>query len=332
VYREQVVIDRPVELVGVGDVILNGSEFRENSEGIRIVEDTAVDPRISGLSVKEYDVGINATETDGEWTVSDTVFENNFIAVVANGASDEWEITDSTFETNFAGVSALNTTNDWTVRRSTFTDHFIAVSAFNSAADWRIEDAEFDDNNVGVSASNAEDEWQLANVTVTDTSGVGVFAENATGAWEIRASTFENTTVGQEVGFDQPAANGTAIFARNTEGAWRVTESTIGETDNFGIAARGAGINGDATNNWWGTPTGATANDCIGNVNCSEPLPDRPSEVVTPPVIPPEVAAFDTNGDGEIGPAEAQEAIVALNRGEIDPATAQRVIVALNSG
>lgn len=331
VYREQIILTKSVALIGVGDVTLNGSEFESfDNTAIRISEDAATAPLVAGFTVESYDVGVNATKTAGDWTVRDTTFRSNFVGIAARNASGQWTVAESSFEQQVVGVSARNTAAAWTVQRTTFTNNFIALGAVNSSSDWQIEDTTFDANIGALGAINSTGDWQLDNVSVVNASGLGLSARGATGAWEIRDSTFRNITyAGSNVSFEQPQANGTAIVATDTEGAWTVANSTIVEVDNAGILADRAAVTGDATGNWWGNTDGPAPGDCVGNVDCSGALSAPPGRDDTS--LPAGVAQFDENGDGAISPAEAQAAIVALNRGEIGPSTAQEVIVALNS-
>lgn len=101
------------------------------------------------------------------------------------------------------------------------------------------------------------------------------FTDPASGNWTIA----ESELVKNEV----------AIRANGVNGSWVVTRSTIADNA-IGIDASDANRTGDATDNWWGQPSGPEESQCVGNVDCSEPL-SEPSggdtERITTPLEAP---------------------------------------------
>lgn len=155
------------------------------------------------------------------------------------------------------------------------------------------------------------------------TSGVGVFADDSRGDWTLRDITTRNIeyhgisaidTSGDWRVLDSDIRGGdiTVVTTRST-GNWRIERtviagdelSVIGESGVIrrstivGTFDSAAVLRGeeptDARRNYWGQPGGPRAGQCIGAVDCSDPLDSPPVSPSDPVTVP---------GDGDDGDGE----------------------------
>ncbi|MFB6194152.1 MAG: DUF1565 domain-containing protein, partial [Halobaculum sp.] len=66
-YEESVRINESIRLVAPEGATLDGAATTGTTAGIRIVGDAA--PEIVGFTIREYRVGIDASDTSGDWLV-----------------------------------------------------------------------------------------------------------------------------------------------------------------------------------------------------------------------------------------------------------------------
>lgn len=173
------------------------------------------------------------------------------IGVDARRSSGAWSVQDVAIEgADNVGVYAAASTGDWSVSQLTVANTTgVAVGAFKSSGNWSVTRA-----------------------TIRNTRGVGINARFASGNWRVRNADVRNTTAGTTI----PANwSGTAIYAGNASGNWTVGASVFGNNDDPVIDATNADPAGNATGNYWsgGVPT---EGDCIGAVDCGDPLSTPP--------------------------------------------------------
>lgn len=254
---------------------------------------------IAGSRIEDNGLdGLVASYASGAWTLRETVVsENGDDGVRASQTSGRWTIRNATVAGN--GRNGLDVTADrvsrersaaWTVRDAVIADNGLAgVVASANGGDWAIRNAVVaGSGDAGVVANGSAGDWTIRNVTIVDSGGTGVAADSAGGDWRIR-----NAVVA--------GSGSSAIVATGFVGPGVVRRSTF--RDNGGstvIDARRAVTRIDATLNWWGTPDGPDADDCVGNVTCRLPLATAPGAgagSVTAPVVG-EAAPTDPDGDG----------------------------------
>ncbi|WP_139173343.1 right-handed parallel beta-helix repeat-containing protein [Halogranum gelatinilyticum] len=229
-------------------------------------------------SSRNGDKGIFVSLSTGTWSILDsTTDDNDNAGVYITSRDSTWTIGRHTATGNGAtGIDVAGSFSDaWTVHNSTLSNNQGSGigNGGGIAGDWEIRDTVTESNyDFGVYVPNAPDDWRLRNVTVRDNSWGGISVQGTEGNWRIDDSTIENN--GDYRGLD-------AIEAKYTEGAWAIDNTSIVGNANGGIDAEGGDYTGDATGNWWGQASGPTGTQCVGNVDCSSPLPSAPG--TTPP-------------------------------------------------
>lgn len=250
-YRERVRVGTDVTLTG-SDATLNGSTLPETATGFWLLSGDGIAPEIDSFAVENYQLGVSAAETTGNWTLRNTTVNDSSTGVFAASSTGDWAVTNSTFrEAQFSGISLRGSTGAPTIRDT------LVVDAGN-----------------GVFATDAAGDWLADNLTAVGVD-TAIEARESSGDWSVRNSRFEVTDTD-----DEDAASGTAVYAVDTTGAWTVTDTTLTDAPVAEIDATGASPAGDATGNWWGSPNGATPDDCRGNVACGAPLDDPTHTVV----------------------------------------------------
>ena len=126
-------------------------------------------------------------------------------------------------------------------------------------------------------AARSDGDWTLANVTVAGNGGAGVDAADATGNWTVAAT---STVAGNDVG----------VAATGTTGRWAIHRTNV-TGNRVGVDATGADPAGNARRTWWGQANGPTADQCVGNVTCANPL----GEPAGPGATGVAVAAYDVS-------------------------------------
>lgn len=109
VYRESLTVDSDVTLVAPQGATLSatGSSVEESVAGIELTDGAA--PTIDGLTVSNFDVGIDATDAGGDWVVRNATIEQSTVeSVSALRTSGAWEIHQSSLLDN--GRHAINAT------------------------------------------------------------------------------------------------------------------------------------------------------------------------------------------------------------------------------
>lgn len=261
----------------------------DRSTGALTIEDTTI--RANG------DEGIDIENTVGDWTIRNATIRSNAAdGIDADGqnATASWTVTNSSIvENSEAGFDLTSTRGDWTIERTEISGQDIAVVAASSSGDWTIDRAVvrnqttaglfaprssgdwqvnssyFQYNRVlGLNAVNASGDWTVTHTTVRD-SKAGVYAARTSGAW-----TIENSSLGHfSTAPFEMSRDGTAIYAGESTGAWTVRSTEFGPSDSHTVTANDSETTGDATRNWWGN---GTESDCVGNVDCGDPLSEPP--------------------------------------------------------
>jgi hypothetical protein len=297
-YTEAIIIDKNITLTAPSGATLDATNIGDSDVGVTIgndVSDSAenVAPTIRGLTITRYDVGIESkTDSDwlisnitvqiiqdsgidasrGDWTIRDTVVESTGGQSVIT-ASGDWTIRNVSVEN---GITASFSDGDWIIRQSSVGGDILADSA---EGEWVIQDTAVSGE---IAASLTSDDWTIRNV-----SAVSIDASDSNGRWTIRQSTVqegidagdadEKWEITQSIVTDSGFA---AVAAEDTLGEWRISQSIINQTSSsFVIDARDALGEGIATDNWWGSPSGPDEDACVGNVDCSNSLTTRPSNV-----------------------------------------------------
>lgn len=315
VYRERVDLRKNVTVVAPDGATLNGSGFSRFAAAFSVNGDAA--PTAAGFTVTGYEyAAVDALGEAGNWTVRNlTVRDQRGDAVDARFATGDWRVANLTVRNiDTYAVYAIETEGSWRVEGldvRSIPDG--AVAADDATGDWTVRNLTVADARVGIDAPRTTGDWTVLNASVAGGKR-GVLATDATGAWRVR-----NLSV--------TALRTEAVRARNTSGAWVVTGSNLSGTAAAAVDAREAAVRGDATGNWWGDPSGAAPDDCVGNVDCTDPLSSPPNADLPsgpPPVVgdarpgdPDGDGLYeDVNGDGDATPGDATVLFDAIFDGD----------------
>lgn len=199
-YEESVRIEKDVRLLAPGGATLDGSATTGATAGIRIVGDAA--PEIAGFSIKEYRVGIDASDTSGDWVVQETrIVNSRVIGIRASGATGDWTVLDTAIrDTDGIALGAFRTRGNWSV---------IGVSVTGT-------------DGVGVNARHATGDWRIVGSLIAETTngttlparatGTGVRAVGTRGSWEITQTVFRNNSLALNATRAQPAGTATGVY------------------------------------------------------------------------------------------------------------------------
>lgn len=284
-YRETVVVDKNVTVVGSPDAVLapppggNDSGQQVASVGITVPNGSDAAPTIRNLTLRGFGIGvladgtsgdwvvanatfdgssraaISARETDGAWRVRNTDFRASRDGVYVSDAAGNWSIEGSTFENNTQGLTVIGGEGAWTVRNSTFVDNGIHGIGVSGSDGWSVDRSTFRNNSFSGISVNGDGDWTVTGSTFVGHQD-GVQASYTRGDWEIRASRFED--------------NDRAITANSTTAEWTVRRTAF--VGSPAVVAADGDRTGDARRNWWGPDGSPESGACVGNVTCGEPV------------------------------------------------------------
>lgn len=267
-----------------GDWTIRGSAINDNGDDGVDARNTAGDWSLQDVEItNNVGNGVLASsnfgedDSSGDWEIHGaTITDNGGQGVSTPGATGAWVIQETTISGGNNGIGASYTTGNWTIRNTTITDTVIGVYAISTDGVWTIQDTEIQNPfSHGIQVSGSTGDWAIRDSTITNALGKGIDAGSeislvqsklTTGDWTIRNVTIEGS--GSE-GVDVTDATGNwsirnasisesgsaGVFAENTSGQWEIHQSTIADNSQ-GVDATDAHVQGDATNNWWGAPSG----------------------------------------------------------------------------
>lgn len=269
-YRERLRITGDVTVVAPRGATLNGSTLRTPGPAVASVgvDASGTDGTwtVAGFRFVDYTIAVDATGADGGWTLRDVAIENaSWVAVSAPNADGDWTVRNLSVRTAETGLKATGAGGDWTVRNASITGlGFAALTATGAEGDWTVANTTVGNVPVGVSAAHTSGNWTLRDVRVSGVA-VGVGAVNASGDWTVVRTTIRNVTASERYDFLQPPhREGVAIHAARTTGRWTVRNATI-EGRQADVDATEADPAGRTTNVDWA----ASGPDCTGNVTCA---------------------------------------------------------------
>jgi pectinesterase len=196
-----------------------------------------------------------------------------------------------------AALLATESAGDWTLRDAAVRDVGArGVYAARTSGAWTVRNARFVRVDRGIDAHDSRGDWTVARVTVRNVTKA-IDAEGASGDWRVR-----RTRLAGVDSADGEFGRGSTVFAANATGDWAVTRSSLvdGDPDEPTIDAVGANPAGKATRNWWGSTDGPESDDCVGAVDCGDPLPERPDVGAGPSagIEDPAATVDDPAGNG----------------------------------
>jgi pectinesterase len=291
VYRESVVVDVGVTIVAPHGATLDGSTLADDATAFVLRADGVV---VDGFTVREYNVGVSADGSDGEWVLRNTTIRNtDWKAVGAGGTGGDWRVRNVSIAGTGTGIEAVSTGGDWrvtdTVVRNVTEGH--GVDAATATGAWTLDNVTVRNVDfVGVSASFTGGDWRVQNSTIRGAT-VGVSALDASGNWTITGGAILGSSVSERYDFWQPSlSEGVGLYARATNGTWAVHHTRFAGNEDAAVSARGSDPVGDATDNRWDGASEPGDETCVGNVECGEGSPgDGParSSTATPLSSPP---------------------------------------------
>ncbi len=214
---------------------------------------------IVGGTITGYEVGIDATGVDGNWTVRETTIEpgESGIAVDTADSTGNWTVENVVTDGGTHGIVTTGATGDWTVRETELRNHVeSAVVTAESSGNWILRDTVVDSLGAdGVNATDSTGNWTVESVNVTDASTDPVVnATASTGNWTVTAlHTNDTETVvdatnatGDWLLRDTTVRNATApVTAIGTNGSWTIENVTA--TDVLFAAVNASTSTGDWT-------------------------------------------------------------------------------------
>lgn len=277
-YTAHLEVNDSVRLRADGSVTLRGDFI---GAAITIAPDAA--PTISGIDIERYRVGIDARATTTDWSAIGISTRLVKVGVDATRSTGAWQVGGARLTAAATGVTADHSTGNWTVETSVIRADW-AITARGSEGAWTVTETSLHCDG-GIVARQSTGTWRVSNVTIASGGGVAIDAQATSGDWqishlEVRWATIaldadhstgdwtvRNATFGAIAYANDRAA---LIHAKNTSGAWQITDSAFLDPHGYGIDATNAS-GGDARGNWWGGPLGASADQCVGTVDCSAP-------------------------------------------------------------
>lgn len=251
-YDEQLRIDVTVTVVAPDGATLDGEGLPGESTAVTIPAGSDAAPTIEGVTITNYYDGVNASDTDGAWTLRNVSIEGNRNdAVIANRAGNAWAILNATLRNNGdEGIEAENTTGDWTIGDTAIVDNdddgidadgadatgdwiLRNVSLRRNGADaldfdatrgdWTITDSVISESRIGLQVINGRGDWTVRDTVVRNITGYGVYAPDNDGNWTIDRSSLRYTVI-------------SAVYAPRNHGAWSVRNTTVRDA-NIGVFA-----------------------------------------------------------------------------------------------
>ena len=259
-YEESLTLDDDVTILA-DDATLSGSGVSSEA-AIEIVGDA--EPTVSGLSVDDWAVGVDAGGTTGAWTVQDLTMTDTDVGVLA-GPTESRSTLPATGNWTLAGVdvrgsadvdvAARSTTGDWTISRSRLDS---GVDAARSTGAWSVSESTVRAANgrrtpVAIDVIQTEGDWVIEDTRIAEAGTAGVFASGSSSDFTLR-----NVTVRTARRTATEAVVGAGLAAGATSGDWRVVDSQFVATGGKPISAN------SASGNWTVRGSLIAANDGTG--------------------------------------------------------------------
>jgi hypothetical protein len=256
-YRETMALDKNVTVTAVDGATLNGSTLggvgsdpvgyvdesnytypignrSDFTTGISIAD--TVYPTVSGLTITDYTIGVNASGTTATWTVRNTTITNtSAVGINALESEGNWLVQNSSVSktgdgnssTNNPGIDVRGSSGDWRLHNSTVENidaerssagaNTDGIEAFGSAGNWTIRNTTVRNiAQLGIDGSYTSGDWtvQESHVAVVQAAGIG--AGNPRGNATVRDTTIRNVS-GQLGG----------IYIRNASQPWLIDNVVI---------------------------------------------------------------------------------------------------------
>jgi pectin methylesterase-like acyl-CoA thioesterase len=259
-YPEAVTIDKNVTLVAPDGATLDG-RGTENS-AVMIQSDRPIAPTIDGFRITDWELGVQAPDADGNWTVANTTIRDVTFGIVAGpdpvggnraSADGSWSVRDTSIEDAEYGLWAARADGPWAVTDSRIRG---GVTAANTEGNWSIDGTEITNSATGYSevaldARSTGGDWRVVDSTIGPAPTTGIDAETSTGDWLVANTTVSNI-------YDAESAESGGIVAVRSKGDWLVRNNTVLDTASQGISAD------EATGDWRIEGTAIARNDRRG--------------------------------------------------------------------
>jgi parallel beta-helix repeat protein len=225
-YREEVIIDKNVTLVGRDGATLDGSTLSGFPSGFVIPPGSTAAPTIAGFRIVGYQEAISAgafsePPTTGDFTIRNVTLVNNTGGLNAPNAAGAWTMRDSQVlgTNNNSGIYAYRASGSWTVENVTVSGHVNAgISAYSATGDWVIANSTLRGNALG--------EGFLREPAAID-------AANTSGQWTVRRT---RIIEGDDLGLNATAA---ASVGNATRNYWNATDGPSGDFAGSGVRVLG---------------------------------------------------------------------------------------------
>ena len=261
-YEESLTLDSGVTILA-DDATLSGSGSSSDA-AIEIVGDA--EPTVSGLAADDWQVGVDAGETTGDWTIQELTLTNTDVGILAGPtrsrsarpATGDWTV--SGLDASGPGeidVAARATPGNWSISESTLDS---GVDVTRSTGAWSISGSTVRAIN-GRSANSAVDavgtggDWMIEDTRITGARTAGVFASSSTGDFTLRNVTVRTT---RKSATGSAGGAGLSAGGTSTSGDWRVIDSRFVATGGTSISAS------SASGNWTVRGSLVAANDGTG--------------------------------------------------------------------
>lgn len=241
VYREELVIDKEIELVAPDGATLKPPTEAEQSVGITISSKKDVSPEISGFRITGFKYGVKAGDTSGDWIIRNTTIERSGEENVdAENTTGDWEIRNSVIQysdDDGLDVDGRDATSDWRIVNTTIRHNSgQGIDASETSGSWTISHSVLAYNGFGnLGAANTSGNWVVKNSNIQHSS-VGIFTPSSSGNWTVRNTVVANIS---DAEFESPAEK-TGIYAYRSTGNAVVSGVFLSNISGNGINNTGA--------------------------------------------------------------------------------------------
>ena len=229
-YEQHTTVSKDVIIAAQdGAVIANTSTVAAEYSGIQARSAFHIigqaEPTISGFTLTDWKFGIYAGSSEGSWTARELTINGGETGVAAFQSLGDWTVTQTLLEENTdEAIGAVNSNGQWTIDNTTIRGAGTAIDTPDSDGDFVIQNTTILDVADGIDVERATSAWLIRNTVVRNSSEDPIDANKITGAGTIRGATI-----------NQSSEDGIKI--EKTSGDWLIESTNITNISDDGIDA-----------------------------------------------------------------------------------------------